>query len=200
MLRAMKPNSEITSPAALRIIETAMDLFYRQGYRFTGVNEVIEKSGVAKATFYKHFPTKDDLGRTYLQFLRDEEVRGIEAFIEKQTTPRDRFLAPIRMMVPWIRAHEYRGCGFLNMVAEVPDPRDPLRKEAASLYKGLSKRVRQLAEELVASDPKRYGHLDLDQVTEAYLVAFMGGLALAAMYDDNWPVKRAVQIAENLID
>lgn len=196
----MKRDTGITSPAALRIVETAIDLFYRQGYRSTGVNEVIDKSGVAKATFYKHFPTKDDLGRTYLQFLRDEEIRGIEAFIEKQTTPRDRFLAPIRMMVPWIRAHEYRGCGFLNMVAEVPDPRNPLRKEAASLYKGLGKRVRQLAEELVASDPKRYGHLDLDHVTEAYLVAFTGGLGMAAMFDNIWPIKRAVRIVENLLD
>jgi AcrR family transcriptional regulator len=61
-----------------RIMSVAADLFYKQGYRATGVNEVIEKSGVAKATFYSHFPSKDDLALAYLRQLKDIEIAHVD--------------------------------------------------------------------------------------------------------------------------
>lgn len=195
-----KKQSIQDSAAAERILETATELFYQQGYRATGVNEVIDKSAVAKATFYKHFPAKDDLGRKYLQNLQAAEIKELGAFIDKAKTPRDRFLAPIRWILPWSREHKYRGCGFLNIVAEVPDSKHPLRKEAAGLYNNLSLRVKQLAEELMASDPNRYRNLVVEEIAQTYLVIFSGALALSAMYDHNWPIKRAIALLEQLID
>ena len=59
-------------------MSVAADLFYKQGYRATGVNEVIEKSGVAKATFYSHFPSKDDLALAYLRQLKDIEIAHVD--------------------------------------------------------------------------------------------------------------------------
>jgi len=104
-----------------RILETAVDLFSRQGYRATGVNEVIDKSGVAKATFYHHFPTKADLCLAYLQTRNTTELNGIKAFIGKKRTPWSRFLGVIESLEPWLRQNHLRGCAFLNMVAEEPD-------------------------------------------------------------------------------
>jgi len=65
------------SPAE-RILDVASDLFYRQGYRATGINEVIKESGVAKATFYNHFPTKDDLCYAYLEGVRVREKAYVD--------------------------------------------------------------------------------------------------------------------------
>ncbi|MGB5338112.1 MAG: TetR/AcrR family transcriptional regulator, partial [Gammaproteobacteria bacterium] len=69
-----KARSKSSPPARARILETASDLFAAQGYRATGVNEVIEKSGVAKATFYNHFPSKDELCLAYLKTRNDFEL------------------------------------------------------------------------------------------------------------------------------
>jgi len=76
-----------------------------------------------------------------------------------------------------------------------PDPQD-----AAAVYTALARRVKQLAKELIASDKKRYGHLNPDELTESYLVAFGDGQSVGAMYDNIWPVKRSVAMIERLID
>ena len=57
-----------TLPARERILVTAHELFYRDGLRATGIDRLIAESGVAKLTFYRHFPSKDDLIRTFLDY------------------------------------------------------------------------------------------------------------------------------------
>ncbi len=89
---------------------------------------------------------------------------------------------------------------FLNIVAEVPDPKHPLRKDAVGLYNNLSQKVKQLTEDLRDSDPKRYSDIESDAMAETYMVIFSGALALSAMYDHNWPIKRAIALLEQLID
>ena len=76
-----------------RIVATASDLFYTQGYRATGINEVIKQSGVAKATFYSHFPSKDDLCLAYLEERSLAEKRSITEQVQSKRTPRAKFLA-----------------------------------------------------------------------------------------------------------
>jgi len=110
-----------------RILETASALFASQGYRATGVNEIIQKSGVAKATFYSHFPTKDDLCLAYLQWVDTLALESIRAFVAKKRTPWARFLAVIESLEPMLQHNDLRGCSFLNMFAEVPEPKNPLR-------------------------------------------------------------------------
>jgi AcrR family transcriptional regulator len=124
MFNAMSTPMENVS-ARERILETATDLFASQGYRATGVNEIIAKSGVAKATFYNHFPTKDDLCLAYLKGLDTFELDSIKEFVAKKRTPWARFLAVIESLEPWLQGNNLRGCSFLNMVAEVPDYKSP---------------------------------------------------------------------------
>src|SRR3990167_3717545 len=66
-----------------RILKTASDLFYRQGYRSTGTNEIIKKAGVAKASFFYHFPTKEALALAYLKTLHAREAGNLFAFVNK---------------------------------------------------------------------------------------------------------------------
>jgi AcrR family transcriptional regulator len=114
-----------------RILATAADLFFHQGYRATGINEVIARSGVAKATFYHHFPGKDDLCLAYLRDRNTSEYEAITAFVQDKKTAREQFLAVMESVGPWLEANELRGCAFLNMVAEVPDPAEPAQKRRA---------------------------------------------------------------------
>jgi AcrR family transcriptional regulator len=183
-----------------RILETASDLFSSQGYRATGVNEVIDRSGVAKATFYHHFPTKADLCLAYLKTRSTTELNSIRDFIARKRTPWSRFLGVIESLEPWLKANQMRGCSFLNMVAEEPDPKSPLRKEGRKHYEGLRRLIRELAVELVESDPEHYGKLDADAITDEYMVIIGGSIALAEIYHDAWPLRQGIDMVARLVD
>lgn len=180
-------------------MSVASELFYKQGYRATGINEVIKKSGVAKATFYNHFPTKDDLCKVYLEGVVAKELSMLDGLLATLKKPEARFVAAIEWLKPWLIGTEFRGCAFLHTVAEVPDANSPLRMEGKKLYSGVRERVEVLCQELVASDKKQYGHLDVTRLADAYMVVFGGTIALAEIYHADWPVDHGVKTLMALI-
>ena len=182
-----------------RILEVATELFFQQGFRATGINEVIEKSGVAKATFYNHFPTKDDLCLEYLAGLRRGEERYLDNAIGAAKGALNRFLAPIRSIGPWLVDTKFRGCPFVNIAAEIPDHKSPLRKEGMRVYDEARDRIEMVTKELLASDPERYGHLDWKQLSNDYLLLFTGTISLAEIYHELWPVEQAEKAVKRLI-
>jgi AcrR family transcriptional regulator len=194
-----KPDKQFKSLPRERIMSVAADLFYRQGYRATGVNEVIEKSGVAKATFYNHFPSKDDLGLAYLLQLKDAEVAYVDDAIRAAKGRVNRLLAVIRSLEPWLLDTKFRGCAFINMASEIPDPKHPLRKVGREVYDLVRTQVRTLAEELIASNARKYGHLDARELTSDYMLAFTGAISLAEIYHAIWPIEDALNTVRRLI-
>lgn len=191
--------SKVDGTAPERILEVASELFYKQGYRATGINEVIKKSGVAKATFYSHFPTKDDLCMAYLEAMSINEQHFVDDAIANAKTTTDRFLSVIESLEEWAQMTEFRGCAFLNIASEIPDPNSPLRKVGKRLYDIIRSRVEGLTQELIQSDQKKYGHLDADKLTNEYMGVFTGAVALTELYHDTWPVAHAVNTVRNLI-
>lgn len=184
--------------AAERILKTASELFYKQGYRATGVNEVIEASGVAKATFYQHFPTKEALCLAYLREQNDSDLAAFEAYINQQASPLDRFLAVITFLEPWMIENGMKGCAFLNMVPEMPDTQNPVRTSVASHYARIRSIVTVLAGELIRSDPDRFGQLDARTLADDYMVVFTGAIALTEITQEMWPLKQGVETVRRL--
>jgi len=107
-------------PARERILAAALDLFYRDGIRATGVDRLIAASGVAKLTFYRHFPSKEAL---VLAFLTERHERWMAWFTEaldrlRAKKPRDlRVLADV--LAEWFEREDFRGCAFINTTVEV---------------------------------------------------------------------------------
>jgi len=194
-----KQRKSRTEPARDRILKVASDLFYNQGYRATGINEVIEKSGVAKATFYNHFPSKDDLYEVCLKGLSENELSFVDEAVRNAKGPRNRFLAVIQSLEPWSMNTNYRGCAFMNTASEVPDPDSRLRRVGTRLYDEIRFRVEGLAEELIASDAGKYGRLEVKTLANDYMIAFSGAVALAEVYHANWPIEHGVEAAKRLI-
>jgi len=183
-----------------RILESASQLFYTQGYRATGINEVIKQSGVAKATFYNHFPAKDDLCLAYLELHSDDEKRSINKQIQAKRTPRAKFLAVIEAIQPWLESNNLRGCEYLNTVAEVPDPSNPLRLKGRQHYEWLRGLIKELAEDLITSDPGRYMTLNAESLSDDYMMILIGAIALTEVYHDTWPIKHAIKMVKQMID
>ncbi|ANJ67327.1 TetR family transcriptional regulator [Halothiobacillus diazotrophicus] len=114
-LSADKPT--LTQPSArMRILLAAHDLFYRDGIRATGVDRVIAESGVTKVTFYRHFPSKNDLIREFLAFRHQRWMTWFTEALQRHGGD-DRALVPA--LAEWFGSENYRGCAFINSVGEL---------------------------------------------------------------------------------
>ena len=103
-------------PPRDRILQTAHDLFYRDGIRATGIDRVIAESGVAKVTFYRQFPSKDDL---ILAFLDYRHERWMAWFVGALARHGGTLAAVVPALDEWFASAGYRGCAFLNSVGEL---------------------------------------------------------------------------------
>lgn len=99
-----------------RILNTAVDLFHRQGYTDTGINQIIAEAEIAKASLYYHFPTKEDLCIAYLEKRHLIWKEDFDAFVSRSKTP---VLASFDFLIEFNKKYDYRGCSFLNILSEI---------------------------------------------------------------------------------
>lgn len=202
MTKPALPDSKRNQPAgtpAERIVEVASDLFYTQGYRATGINEVISKSGVAKATFYSHFKSKDDLCCEYLKCSQHQMSKKIETAITTAGSVEAKFLAPMQCLREFLGESGYRGCAFMNIASEVPDCESPLRKEGIKVYDALARQLVRLSKDLIASDPKRFAGVEPEALGRDYMMILAGAVALAELYASEWPMEQGLKTLQGLI-
>lgn len=126
-------------PAAReRILLTAHDLFYREGIRATGIDRVIAESDVTKATFYRHFPSKNDLIRAFLDYRHGRWMAWFsDALARHGGCGGSGLAALVPALAEWFRGEDFRGCAFINTVVELggvlPDAVDIARRHKADM-------------------------------------------------------------------
>ena len=115
-----------------RLLAVADELFYARGLHAVGIDEIIAKSGAAKATLYAHFATKDDLIAAYLQRRSDEWRQLMSSVLDaRPLTPAARIDTIFRVLADGCASPGFRGCPFINAAAEYPDPQHPARRIGA---------------------------------------------------------------------
>jgi AcrR family transcriptional regulator len=142
-----------------RILESAYDLFARRGIRSVGIDEVIERAGVAKATLYRHFPSKDDL---VLAFLERREQRWTREWVETEakrrgSNPEEQLLAIFDAFDEWFRRDDFEACSFINVMLEM-GPQHPAGSASVHHLENIRSIVRRLAEEASLRDPGPFAH------------------------------------------
>jgi AcrR family transcriptional regulator len=147
------PSAE-TSAVRQRILDTASALFYERGVRAVGVDLVVDASGVAKTSLYRHFRTKDDL---IVAFLEREDLEFWDLWDEVAARHADDPMAELDAHMRWIgkrlaRAN-YRGCPQINVAAEFAEADHPAREVARQHMQALRKRLGVLARGLGAVRP-----------------------------------------------
>ena len=112
-----------------RLLRTASELFYREGIHSVGVDRIVEAAGVTRATFYRHFPGKEDLVEAYLG-VEDANIRGALDGAEAiaGADPSALLAAVIEGLADDVARHHTRGCPFINAAAEYPDPASGVRR------------------------------------------------------------------------
>jgi AcrR family transcriptional regulator len=143
------------SAARERILETAFRLFYAKGLRAVGVDTIIAESGVAKATFYKHFPAKDDLIVAYLDKVDGVWTGQLRAAAEAAgPDPADQLVGLFDALGTACRRDGYRGCAFINAAAEAAPGTEPHDRTIAHKQRILDW-LRDLARRAGADEPQR---------------------------------------------
>jgi AcrR family transcriptional regulator len=158
--RASEEERRPVVDARERIVDTAYMLFSRRGVRGVGVDEVIGRAGVAKATLYRHFPSKDDLVLAFLERREQLWTRGwVEAEARRRGgTPEERLLAIFDLFDEWFRRDDFEACSFINVMLEINDREHPLGRASAIYLENLRAIVRTLAEEAGLRDPTSFSH------------------------------------------
>jgi AcrR family transcriptional regulator len=129
------PREKDRSPASARerILQSAAELFPGGRIRVTGVDALIARADVAKATFYRHFPSKDDLVAAWLSSPDARWLDIVVAELEgRGYTPLGRLIGFWEVMGEWAEREQFRGCPFLNTLVEIRDPDHPAYPEVGS--------------------------------------------------------------------
>jgi AcrR family transcriptional regulator len=187
------PDQGRPSGARQRILDNAYELFSRRGIRAVGVEEVISRAAVAKATLYRHFPSKKDL---VLAFLEERELRWTRQFVEAGVKERgrsaeERLLAIFDVFDDWFQREDYEGCSFINVLLETGDREHPIGSASARYLANIRAIVRELAEQAGLRDPEAFAlswHL------------LMKGAIVQAAEGDRQAAQRAKAIARLLLD
>jgi len=119
------------SEARERLLSTASQLFYSEGISSVGVDRIVSEGHVTLATFYRHFPSKEDLVISYLQGVHDAIAEQITAVTTQAQRPDDvRALGD--QVLSDLGRKGFRGCAFINAASEYEDPDSPVRQVIAN--------------------------------------------------------------------
>jgi len=161
--------SNLAAAPAERILAAADKLFYTQGIRAVGVDAVAAAAGVSKRTLYNHYPSKDHLIAAYLT-ARFRHVTPSDA------PAREQILDIFDRLEQAFGSPGFRGCPFVNSVAELGDPKHPASRIAVQFKEGRRQWFRTLLERLRAKDP--------DALATQLAILTDGAIAVALVRSD----------------
>ena len=189
----MSGKSEMGSPsAAARILGAARDLFYRQGIRAIGVDEIVKQAGATKPSLYRSFASKDELAATYLRGYEQEFWDRFDKTIAKHPgDPRAGIVAYLSGLGSRAVKSGYRGCGLTNACVEYPEPDNPARLVSVANKRQLRARLRAMAAEMGATEP--------DDLGDGLLLLIEGTFVTGQLFDTDGPAGAVAKSADRLI-
>ncbi len=175
-----------------RIMAVASELFYRKGIGSVGVDRIIEDAGVAKATLYKNFRSKDNLIHAYLNEKHDVTVVALTAIANSGLTAGEKIDGIFGYLEQLTQDEKFRGCAFVLAVAESPLPDSPAY-QWAHRHKA---HVRGVFSGILAKSVKRG---QLDTVVEKMMILYDGALISSALQASPAPIHCALEMAHNVL-
>jgi AcrR family transcriptional regulator len=180
------------------LIETAMDLFCREGFRATCINQILAEAGVSRTTLYKHFKSKEDLSLAVVR-RRDAEFRACfqNAVDSRVGKPQNRLLVIFDVLDDWFRGKafpgiRFSGCPLINAYEEFGELTGPAYRIAAEHNKLMLDYVTGIAEQMRADDP--------DKLARQLMLLTKGVIVTAHVSGDPDAGRRAKRIAAELVN
>lgn len=172
-----------------RILAAAYELFSRQGTRNVGIDAIVEHSGVAKMSLYRHFHSKEQLVAAFME--RREERWTIDWLkseaCQRGTSPAGRLLAIFDVFSDWFHSDEFDGCSFVNVLLEYPSEH-PMRRTAGAHLANIRTFLKELASEAGIKDTQTFA--------DVWHIMMKGSIVAAC--EGNQDAAREVKIAAQL--
>lgn len=144
-----------TSSRRDQLLETAAELFYRNGCHTTGIDRLLAEAGVAKMTLYKHFKSKENLVLAVAARLNDQLREEFEAVVEqRKLSPREQLLTLVDLLEEWCQREDFCGCPMINLAVQYPDPDHPIHQAAAQHKRFRIDYITEVARRAGAPDPE----------------------------------------------
>ena len=177
-----------------RIIEAASNLFYFQGYNQTGINQIIDEANVAKASMYQHFRSKEDIAVAYLKGRHIMWISNLFDFISDKKSSKSKILASFDYLRIWLDEVNYRGCGFQNIVCDLPENQNKIKDQVVIHKNELRDWVHQ-----TLNEDENYSNLNTNELGDEILVLMDGAIILSQIQKDEWPITAAKNACERLL-
>lgn len=189
---ASTPPPAVAGRGKERIMAVAGELFYRNGIGSVGVDRIIEDAGVAKATLYKNFRSKDNLIHAYLNEKHDVTVMALTAIADSGQSAVEKIDSIFGYLEQLTQDEKFRGCAFVLAVAESPLPDSPAY-QWAHRHKA---HVRSVFSDILGQSVKRG---QLGAVVEKMMILYDGALISSALQASSAPIHCAREMAHGVL-
>ncbi len=178
------------------IIETASHLFYTNGYNLTGINEIISESGIAKATLYNHFRSKEDICISYIQFMNSKFLKDIEAYCLTKPNGNNQIHAIFDFLQLFFNTDEFNGCWCIKTSAEIPRNNQKIRDE----IKFQKDQFIALIKKLVLINNIKNTDNEVNIISKQIYLLYEGAVSESHLHQDEWPIISAKSLAKKLLN
>jgi len=168
-----------------RILDKALDLFANQGYNSTGINQIISEANVAKASFYQHFKSKEDLCVAFLEARHKYWFDQLYNFTNDKTDVKSKIISSFDFLIHMNSKEDFRGCSFLNILAEIPNDNMKILKVIQEHKKDL----RDYFSSLVSDE----------NIAEHIYLLFESSIMESKMFKSNQLIERSKMIVDHLV-
>ena len=178
------------------IVTTASRLFYEQGYNSTGINEIIAEAGVAKATLYNHFKSKDDICIAFLQHKNNAFIASLSSYCDLKKEGDARILAIFDFLLDFYNGDSFNGCWCINTMAEIPKTKQTIKLEIQQQKQGL---IQFITNSIQKNKPALTEEQSNVLAKQLYLL-YEGAVAESYLQEQSWPITEAKKMGNKILN
>ncbi len=177
-----------------RIISAASKLFYLDGYNQTGINKILKEANVSKDSMYRYFRSKEDIAVAYLQKRHALWTGMFLEYVNQKKTNADKIVAGFDFLKEWMIEVNYRGCGFQNIICDLPKEQQKINEQVL-LHKNS---LKIWIQDTLFSAPQ-YKDVNIEDFADEVIVLIEGSIILSQIQKDVWPIMSAKRNCERLL-
>lgn len=185
-----------SSSARQVIIETASELFYNNGYNLTGINEIIREAGIAKATLYNNFKSKDDICIAYLNYKHSHFITDFTTFTNAAQSGDAQLIAIFDFLLEFYASENFNGCWCINTVSEIPKDKTEIIAE----IQGQKKELRKIILDLVQKNKPSLSTEQVQSLGSQLYLLYEGAVSESYLLQERWPIDTAKSLTKQLLE
>ncbi|PPK94102.1 TetR family transcriptional regulator [Nonlabens xylanidelens] len=178
-----------------RIIETASFLFYKNGYNSTGINQIIAEAGIAKATLYNHFKSKEEICLAYLKFKNINFLTDFQSFTQSRKKGKDQILAIFDFLKLFYQDKDFNGCWCIKTVSEIPKDNEIIRNEIQSQKNSFIAIITQL----VKHNIEGINGEQVNSLSRQIYLLYESAVGESHLHQQDWPIIESKNLCEKII-